>query len=73
MEYLSRFFLILGIFFILLSLFVHFKPDLRFIGNLPFDMKYEGDSFTLYFPFGSTIVLSIITSLIFDIISRMKS
>lgn len=40
-------------------------------GNLPFDIRIEKENFRLYFPIGSSILLSIILSLILGVINKL--
>ena len=40
-------------------------------GNLPFDIRIEKEDFRLYFPIGSSIVLSIILSILLSIINKL--
>jgi hypothetical protein len=39
-------------------------------GNLPLDIRIEKENFRLYFPLGSSIILSIILSIIIGIINK---
>jgi len=39
-------------------------------GNLPFDIRIQKENFRLYFPLGSSIVLSIILSVIIGVINK---
>jgi len=40
-------------------------------GNLPLDINIQKENFRLYFPLGSSIVLSIILSLVIGIINKL--
>lgn len=42
------------------------------IGRLPGDMAYKGKSFAVYFPLGTSILVSVVLSLIFYLISRFR-
>ncbi|ACF11122.1 conserved hypothetical protein [Chlorobaculum parvum NCIB 8327] len=39
-------------------------------GNLPLDINIQKENFRFYFPIGSSIVLSIILSLVFGLITK---
>ncbi len=41
-------------------------------GRLPGDIAYRGKNFSLYFPAASSVVLSILLSLLFYLISRFR-
>jgi len=40
-------------------------------GNLPLDIRIEKENFRLYFPLGSSVVLSIILSLVIGFINKL--
>ncbi len=41
------------------------------LGNLPGDIRYEGDNFTIYIPLTTMIIISIVINLLLRIISRL--
>jgi hypothetical protein len=43
---------------------------LNWFGNLPGDIKYEGEKTKIYFPVVTMIVLSIVLSLLFTLFKR---
>ena len=43
---------------------------LHWFGNLPFDFRIEKENFRLYFPMGSSIVLSILLSILFYLFNK---
>ena len=42
------------------------------LGRLPGDISYRGRSFSVYLPLGTSIVLSVVLSLIFYLLSRFR-
>jgi hypothetical protein len=50
-----------------------FGSWLNWIGNLPLDFRIDKNNFRLFFPLGTSIVLSIILSLILFIINKFIS
>ncbi|NTW70435.1 MAG: DUF2905 domain-containing protein [Chlorobiaceae bacterium] len=42
----------------------------NWFGSLPFDMKIEKENFRLYFPLGSSILISILLSMIFYFLNK---
>ena len=42
------------------------------LGRLPGDFSYRGKNVTVFFPLGTSIVLSVLLSLIFYLISRFR-
>jgi len=43
---------------------------LNWFGNLPFDFRIEKENYRLYFPMGSSIVLSLLLSIIFYLFNK---
>jgi len=43
---------------------------LPFIGKLPGDIHIKRDSFSFYFPFGTSVILSILLTLLFSFFGR---
>ena len=58
--------IVAGILFLILS-----KIGLP-LGRLPGDISYRGKKMSVYFPLGTSILLSIVLSLIFYVISRFR-
>ncbi len=46
-------------------------PGLKNLGNLPGDVRIEGDGFSCFFPIVSMIIISILLSLALNIIIRL--
>jgi hypothetical protein len=42
------------------------------LGRLPGDISYRGKNLSVYFPLGTSILLSIVLSLIFYLLSRFR-
>jgi hypothetical protein len=42
------------------------------LGKLPGDISYRGKNLSVYFPLGSSILLSIVLSLVFYLLSRFR-
>lgn len=61
---LGKILIFLGIFFILLGLFLVSLNKIPFIGKLPGDIYISKKNFTFYFPFATSILLSALLSLI---------
>ena len=70
MNEIGKFLIIFGFIIIILGLLLTFAGKIPFIGRLPGDIVIEKRNFVLYFPLGTSILLSIILSLIFYLISR---
>lgn len=65
--------IVVGIVLIVAGLFISFGNKLPFnLGNLPGDINIKRDNFSFHFPVATSIVISILLTLIFYIISRFK-
>ena len=42
------------------------------LGRLPGDISYRGKNLSVYFPLGTSILLSVVLSLVFDLLSRFR-
>ena len=68
---MAKIFIFIGIVFILIGIFLYFFKDFPLF-RLPGDIVIEKENFKFYFPITSAIIISIVLSLIFNIISRLK-
>lgn len=62
----GRTFIIIGIVFIIIGLLW------KFVGKLPGDILIRKENVTFYFPIMTSIIVSIILSLVFWVIGRIK-
>jgi hypothetical protein len=67
---LGHLLIVLGIALLLAGLFSAFVGKLPFLGKLPGDIHIQKKNFSFYFPLGSALVLSIILSLILNLLTR---
>ena len=67
----GKYIIIFGITVVVVGLLVYFLHDkLHWIGRLPGDIRVEKENFRLYFPFATMILISIILTLIVNLIRR---
>ncbi len=73
MNEIGRMLVGFGLFLLILGALILFlgKTGIPF-GRLPGDIAYRGKSTSFYFPLASSILLSILVSLIFYLISRFR-
>jgi hypothetical protein len=69
---LGKFLLIAGIILAIIGIIIAYGPMIPFIGRLPGDIYIKRENFSFYFPITSSIIISIILTLIFFLISRFK-
>jgi len=67
---MDKLFIVLGGIFIIIGVLLYFIKDFTLF-NLPGDIVIKKGNFIFYFPITSSILLSIVFSLIFYIISRI--
>ena len=67
---MAKIFILIGIIFIIMGLMLYFFKDFPLF-HLPGDIVIKKENFTFYFPITSSIIISIVLSVIFYIISRI--
>lgn len=60
----------LGVILIIIGILFVYKISIPFIGKLPGDISVKGDSYQIYFPITTSIILSIIISFLIYIFSK---
>ena len=70
MEPFGRFFIFVGLLFLLLGAVFLYGKHFSFLGRLPGDIRIERDNFTFYFPLTTSILISLVLSFILYLISR---
>jgi len=72
MNDLGRMFVWIGGFILLLGLVLIVAGKMNLpLGRLPGDFTWRGKNTTVYFPLGTSIVLSVILSLVFYLVGRI--
>lgn len=67
---IGRLLMILGGTLFVVGLLLTFSGRIPWLGNLPGDVAIERENLRIYAPFGTTIVLSIIVTVVLNLISR---
>ena len=68
MHETAKWIILIGLFLVLVgSVWYFFGDKFGFIGNLPGDIKYEGDNFKFYFPFTTMLILSVLINIGFRV------
>ncbi|MCG6169581.1 DUF2905 domain-containing protein [Leptospira sp. FAT2] len=76
MESFAKPFLVLGALFLFLGLLFLYGSKIsifEFLGKLPGDIRIERENFKFYFPFTTSILISVLISLILFLIQKFKS
>ncbi|WP_297453172.1 DUF2905 domain-containing protein [Persephonella sp.] len=73
MEGIGKTLVIIGLFIVVLGLIIMFFEKLPFgLGKLPGDIYIKRDNFVFYFPITTSILISIVLSLIFILLSKIS-
>jgi hypothetical protein len=72
-ETMGKMLILMGLFVLVLGLILTFAPKLRipFLGRLPGDIRIEREGFSFYFPVVTCILLSIVLTLLLNVIARL--
>ncbi|MDQ3194492.1 MAG: DUF2905 domain-containing protein [Bacteroidota bacterium] len=69
----GRILIITGIIVFVLGLLLTFSDKFPFLGKLPGDVIVKKENFSFYFPIVTSIILSMILSLVFYLISKFRN
>ena len=71
-PHLGKLFILLGAVFLAVGLWLTFAPHVSLgrLGRLPGDIHIKRDNFTFYFPLTTGILVSLLLTLLFSILSR---
>jgi len=72
-ETMGKMLILMGLFVLLIGLILTFAPRLRIplLGRLPGDIRIERERFSFYFPIVTCILLSIVLTLLINVIARL--
>lgn len=69
---LGKFLMVLGAILFIIGLFFFFNNKLPLLGKLPGDFSWKGKNWGVYFPLGTSILISILLSLILFLIRKFN-
>ncbi len=72
MTDLAKMLILLGLSLALLGVLLLVAGKIPFLGRLPGDIVVERPGFRFYFPLGTSIVLSVLLTLVFWILSKIR-
>ena len=73
MEQFGKLLVAAGAAIAIVGIFVMLGARLPFrLGRLPLDIHFKRDNFSFYFPLGTSILISLILTLIFALINRVR-
>ena len=68
---IGKILIIVGCIIVILGLLLVFHPHIPYFGKLPGDITIKKNSFTLFFPVVSFLLISIILTIVINIIMRI--
>lgn len=68
---LGKLFIGMGALLALVGLALVLAPHVPFLGRLPGDILIQRDGFTFYFPLATVVLLSILTTLVLNLLPRL--
>lgn len=69
---LGRLLLVLGAVILVVGALLAFGPRIPWLGRLPGDFSFGGDSWKVYVPLGTSLLISVILTLAFWIFFRQR-
>ena len=70
MQELGKGIIVIGIVTVLIGVFVFYSGKFPSIGKMPGDISIKKESFSFYFPLGTSILLSIVISLVLYLLRK---
>ncbi|HYV57712.1 MAG TPA: DUF2905 domain-containing protein [Candidatus Nitrosopolaris sp.] len=70
MQDLGRWLIGVGVIVVLVGVAMMLAPRLPWLGRLPGDFVVRRDSFTLYFPLATSILVSVALTILFNLFGR---
>lgn len=70
MSEIGRTLLVFGLILVAVGLLLLFADKIPFLGRLPGDILVKRKNFTIYFPLATMVLLSIIATVVLNLISR---
>ncbi|MBM4464612.1 MAG: DUF2905 domain-containing protein [Chloroflexi bacterium] len=72
-ETMGKMLILMGLFVLVVGLIMTFAPRLRIplLGRLPGDIRIEREGFSFYFPIVTCILLSIVLTLLLNVVARL--
>jgi len=70
MSEIGRTLLVFGLILVAVGLLLLFADKIPFLGRLPGDILVKRKNFTIYFPLATMVLLSIIATVVLNLVSR---
>ena len=67
---LGRLLIVGGVVLALIGLVIVLAPNIPFLGRLPGDIRFEGENVRVFVPLGTMILVSIVLTILLNVIGR---
>jgi hypothetical protein len=68
----GKWLVVIGLVLVGIGVLLWASGKIQFLGRLPGDIRIEGEHFQFYFPLATCLLLSVLVSLIFWMVSKFK-
>ncbi|QER42933.1 DUF2905 domain-containing protein [Thermodesulfobacterium sp. TA1] len=70
MSGLGKFLILIGVCLILVGILLSMLPKIPYLGKLPGDIYIKKDNFTFYFPLATSILISLLLTILLNLLFR---
>ena len=74
-DSIGKYLIVIGVIIALIGVIIYLKdsiPGLKYLGNLPGDIIIKKENFSFYFPFVTSIIISVILSLFIFLFNKLR-
>lgn len=74
-DSIGKVLIVIGVIIVLIGVIIYFKdsiPGLKYLGNLPGDIIIKKENFSFYFPFVTSIIISVILSMLIFLFNKLR-
>ena len=69
---IGRLLMLTGVLIFAVGVLIHFAPQIPLLGKLPGDFRIDRGGFRTYLPLGSSLLISLVLTLILQLVSRLR-
>lgn len=74
-DSIGKYLIVVGVIIALIGVIIYYKdsiPGLKYLGNLPGDIIIKKENFSFYFPFVTSIIISVILSMLIFLFNKLR-
>lgn len=72
MQLTGKFLILTGVIIIIAGLILTYSGKIPFLGRLPGDFSFKGKNYSVYIPVATSLLISLLLSILFYIISKLN-